>query len=217
MQVHRLHRRDDSVGFTLVELLIGITVLGILLGLALPSFSDMLRNSKVRSTAETILFGIQLARSEALKRNVPVSFALVESDPTTIASASPVFATTLAGQTWVVYSDDGSTRELIDSRTGAEVNSNGSQVVNVVTQFPGLPTAAATRLTFDTLGRPSELVNAAQLDFAAAGFACQAEGGPVRCLRIVVTQAGSVRLCDPKLPTGAVPPATSPDPRACPI
>jgi type IV fimbrial biogenesis protein FimT len=42
------------------------------------------------------------------------------------------------------------------------------------------------------------------------GGECIAAGGPMRCLRIVVTGGGNIRMCDP------TPTVVAPDPRACP-
>ena len=41
-------------GFSLVELVIAVAIMGILLALALPSFSTYLRNVKLRSAAESL-------------------------------------------------------------------------------------------------------------------------------------------------------------------
>ncbi len=59
-------------GFTLIELLVTIAVLGLLLGIAVPSFQDMLRNSKVTSITNELVASLQMARSEALRRNATV-------------------------------------------------------------------------------------------------------------------------------------------------
>jgi type IV fimbrial biogenesis protein FimT len=39
---------------------------------------------------------------------------------------------------------------------------------------------------------------------------CIADGGSMRCLRVVVSGGGSIRMCDP------TPGVVMPDPRACP-
>jgi type IV fimbrial biogenesis protein FimT len=64
-------------GVTLVELLVVLVIVAIGATLAAPSFAQMIANHKVRAAAESILGGLSLARTEALRRNAAVSFALV--------------------------------------------------------------------------------------------------------------------------------------------
>lgn len=55
--------------FTLIELMISITVLLVLTAIAVPSFSDVLAKNRLSSQANALLSVIQLARSEAIKQN----------------------------------------------------------------------------------------------------------------------------------------------------
>jgi type IV fimbrial biogenesis protein FimT len=57
------------VGFTLVELLVVVTVVAIMAAIAVPSFTQMIANARVRSAAGTLQAALLKARSEALKRN----------------------------------------------------------------------------------------------------------------------------------------------------
>ncbi len=62
-------------------------------------------------------------------------------------------------------------------------------------------------LNFDGLGRPRE--GALTIDIgSAAGNGCFAAGGNLRCLRVVVTTMGQVKMCDPV--------RASTDPQGCP-
>ena len=61
-------------GFSLIELIVGMAILGILMSLGIPAFSDWMRNARVRTTAESALNGLQLARAEAVRRNTTVGF-----------------------------------------------------------------------------------------------------------------------------------------------
>ena len=61
-------------GFTLLELMVALTLAGMMLAAGLPSFITFLRNAEVRSTSEAISNGLRLARSEATRLNRPVSF-----------------------------------------------------------------------------------------------------------------------------------------------
>ncbi len=63
-------------GLTLIELMVVVTVLGILMMFAIPSYSGWLERTRVRSAAQALHEGIQLARTEALSRNASVRFSL---------------------------------------------------------------------------------------------------------------------------------------------
>ena len=69
-------QHKDEFGFTLVELLVGITIFGLTMSLSMSSYREWIQNSRIRNVAESIQSGLQLARAEAVKRNTPVQFAL---------------------------------------------------------------------------------------------------------------------------------------------
>ena len=68
------HRR--GAGFTLVELMVVITVLAILLVIAVPSFDGIRLSSRLSAYATELMAGSQLARTEAIKRNAPVTMCV---------------------------------------------------------------------------------------------------------------------------------------------
>ena len=67
--------RARHAGFTLIEVLVVVAILGIIAAMALPNFSVVLANSSVRSTADQLRDTVTRARLEALKRNAPVVVA----------------------------------------------------------------------------------------------------------------------------------------------
>lgn len=60
-------------GFTLYEFIIVLAILGILAGIAAPSFSVFIANQKVRNATQDLQVAFLRARSEALNRNTVVS------------------------------------------------------------------------------------------------------------------------------------------------
>lgn len=65
-------RAGEPAGFTIIEVLIVVTILGILASIAVPAFTDMVRNSRRSQTVEALTSSLMLARSEAMKRGQPV-------------------------------------------------------------------------------------------------------------------------------------------------
>lgn len=66
-------RRRRSTGFTLVELITVLAIMGILAALAAPSFSEMIARQRLRAGAFDLVADLMLARSEAIKRGESVS------------------------------------------------------------------------------------------------------------------------------------------------
>jgi type IV fimbrial biogenesis protein FimT len=61
-------------GFTLIELMVIIAVLGVLVAIALPSFKSTIDRRNLVGAANDIFAGLQYARSEAIKRNQNIEF-----------------------------------------------------------------------------------------------------------------------------------------------
>lgn len=68
---HRSKRRP--MGFTLIELITTVTVMAILAGIAVPSFSAFIANQRIRNVSFDLMAAITLARSQAVTRNESVS------------------------------------------------------------------------------------------------------------------------------------------------
>lgn len=63
--VHMSLRRQN--GFTLVELMITVVVLGVLATIAFPSFQSTIRSNRIATTSNDLIASMALARSEAVK------------------------------------------------------------------------------------------------------------------------------------------------------
>ena len=61
-------------GMTLIELMIGLIILSIMVGLAVPAFGDAIERRKIAGLVDEVQTRIAVARSEAIKRNQGVGF-----------------------------------------------------------------------------------------------------------------------------------------------
>lgn len=60
-------------GFTLIELMITLAVVAIVVSIAAPSMGQFIRENRAAAQANNVLASIQLARSEAINRNMQVT------------------------------------------------------------------------------------------------------------------------------------------------
>jgi type IV fimbrial biogenesis protein FimT len=67
--VYQCMRNNPQRGFTLVELMIGVLLVAILLGIGMPAFRSFILEQRLRATSSDLRIALTLARSEAIKRN----------------------------------------------------------------------------------------------------------------------------------------------------
>lgn len=171
--------KHGSSGFSLIELLIGIAIMAILAGLAMPSFQAWLQNTQIRNAAESVQNGLQRARAEAVARNTNVAFTLGTDSSWTISAVTPA--------------------SLIEQRLSTE----GSKDVTVMVSPVAVP--PLTTVTFNNFGGVVQPTNAdgtapfTQVDFDSSMLAA-AESQE---LRVTIGWGGNVRMCDPNAPIGS--------------
>lgn len=189
-------------GVTLIELMIGLVIVAVLMFLAVPSFTIFLQNQQVRNAGESILQGLNLARAEALRRNSSVRFQLVSNLTAgcALANNSLNWVVSIADPTGNCDDDPKAMpAEIVQKQSATDGTSN------VVLA------ADATSLVFNGMGR---VVGAGigTINLSNVGGTCQHldAAGAIRCLRVVVSAGGQIRLCDPKVDDGGD------DPRRCP-
>jgi type IV fimbrial biogenesis protein FimT len=189
--------RPASGGFTLVELLIGVTILAVILGLAVPSMGTYLQNSKLASATQDYYAGLQRARAEAIHSNLPVQFVLTDT-PVDTANLANTVVPSVTGQNWAVRaaSDPAATSFNLVEAKGAQEGSFGPGASGVQATASG-PAGFAGLITFNGLGGTSDgLPYSLDISNAAAGV-CAAAGGAIRCKRINITPGGRISACDP--------------------
>ena len=176
-----------SKGFSAVEMLVVIAIMAILAAIAAPSFRAMLLNIQIRTAAESINNGIQLAKAEAVRRNVAVMFTMTNMNGVgwTVGCQTPVA--------------DGNGDGIDDCPATIQSKSSGDSTnAAILTITP----AAADTLTFNGLGRVTPNIDASNsistidIDVATSDL----PAAESKNLRIVIN-GGAIRLCDPNVLT----------------
>ncbi len=184
--------KHRNFGFSLVELMIAVALLGLLSAYAVPSYRAWIQNNQIRNAAESIQSGLQVARGEAVSRNASVQFDLRGTNSAWTVCAIPV----APGACPAV--DDATTVQSRGVREGSSTN------VTVTTSDAG-------PFVFNGLG-----VMISPAPAAASGLVSINVDNSIltaaesRDLRVVIGVGGSSRMCDPTLPSAGT------DPRKCP-
>lgn len=92
-------RRHPAAGFTMVELMATILILGVVISLALPSMGNLVRDQRVKTAVGDIHATLIFARSEAIKRNKVVGVCSQNAD------GSGCQNSTDWARGWIVYVD----------------------------------------------------------------------------------------------------------------
>lgn len=167
-----------SAGFTLVELMMAIVILAIVMAIAVPSYREYIQNLQIRNAAESVLRGLQLARTEAVSRNAPVRFTL-----------------DAAGSGWDVCVLNAAGNACASQIQRREASDGSSPSITA--------TPDATRTyDFNGLGRMTAPVLATRIDFDSSVLSAAKS----RDLRVQIDAGGMVRMCDPNIdPSGQDP------------
>jgi type IV fimbrial biogenesis protein FimT len=102
----RSRHASPASGFTLMELLVTLTIVALLFAIGVPTFRNASLGSRLAAAANDLLASVQLARSEAIKRNVDVTLC-----PSTDGAACDVGADWDQG--WIVVDEGPDPDELI--------------------------------------------------------------------------------------------------------
>jgi type IV fimbrial biogenesis protein FimT len=100
--------KNRNAGFTLFELMMGMSIMAILVGLAAPTFRDFGRNTRVVATHNDFITAMNLARTEAIRRSTQVSVC-ASANLTTCSGAAADYATG-----WIVFTDATGTAGTLD-------------------------------------------------------------------------------------------------------
>lgn len=121
-------KKSINHGFTLIELMVTLSVASILLSVAVPSYRSFVQDTLLITQSNNFSSALALAKSEAIKRNT-----LVRICPSTNGTGCADSTTWSNG--WIIFVDSNSNRTM----------DAGEQILQVTPAFTGGNTLTANR------------------------------------------------------------------------
>lgn len=178
--------RQSQRGVSLVEVMIALIVTGVLLGSGVPAYRSWIQNSQVRTAAESVQNGLQLARATATQNNTNVEFRV-------------------AANNWQV--------NILQTGAVDSVFYTAASAVQARSAVEGTKNATITTQTvnFDGHGRLNGNATVTYAIRSTAGTcATTTNRNGIRCLNVQVAPGGKVRICDAMLNGTGNPQACTP-------
>ena len=185
MTSHGIKQRGQQ-GFTLIELLVTIAIAAVLLMVAIPSFEAFRRNAQLTSASNSLMAGLNAARSEAMKKG-------------TNAMLAPLTAGGSWNGGWIVFSfGAGNTSQAFDAATDSVVLRQEALPSYFAVTGTSPANGTSPYVMFDASGYPklkaggfgATTINLTRTDLSGTEQLAQTR-------RIKVAATGRVRACKP--------------------
>lgn len=177
-------------GFSMLELMVTVSILAILIGIGMPQMAQWIQRMTVSSASELVQNGLRQAIGEAIRRNTEVDFILTDGTPSVSGVASLVAKQD--GANWAIrVVDTAASNRFVNGHQTKELSSD------VTLQGPAGVRFNGSGRVLDLTGAPVGGKQIFRITRSGSGLAY--------C--VFVTPGAAVKMCDPSRASG--------DPRAC--
>lgn len=173
-------------GFTLIEALVVVTILGFLLAISVPSISDWIVVQRVKASAAELVSDIKFSRGEAIKRNMRVAI-----DFRSVASIQSCYAV----HTRTINRNCNCLQGAGDSCNLAF--GSGDAFNNALEELKTVSLASSTKVVMAASRNMNFLPPNGLMEAVPTAFQVDFNGQDSRVLRVVTNAAGRPQICAP--------------------
>ena len=172
-------------GVSMVEIVIVLSIVGILLTIAAPSMQGWVANQRIRQKTESLRSGMQIARIEAMRRNVNIVFSMAFDSSWTVGCETPV----ADGDGDGVDDCPAVITQALASEGGTSISIDTTPAGTTQSTFSGIGLVRATNAD-GSLPVSQMDITVPDIDYSG-----------LKPMRVLLPLGGLSRICDPSITT----------------
>lgn len=146
-----LAMNKSNSGFTLVELMLTLTIAGIVLSFGVPAFTDVIRNNRLSTQTNELIAAINMARSEAVRRGANVTLC-TSTDQSSCTGAS-------WQQGWIILDSNNQVLRIGSALHGTTTVTSSANTLTYTPRGFLNGGAAVSMVICNTTGKPGRQIN----------------------------------------------------------